>query len=62
MEKSTCKWRLDPGQIEVVDEAPRQDSAPKTPAERIDEMAAAAPPHGPQVGHGASTATTPGLD
>jgi hypothetical protein len=35
MQRSTCKWRLDAGQIEVVDEAVAEILRQKTPAERI---------------------------
>jgi Rv0078B-related antitoxin len=41
MENKACKWRLDLGQIEVVDEAVAAVLRRKTPAERI-AMAAAA--------------------
>jgi hypothetical protein len=41
MEKIKLKWRLDAGQIEVVDEAMAAILRQKTPAERI-AMAAAA--------------------
>ncbi len=41
MESKPCPWRLDPGQIEVVDEAVAAILRQKTPAERIAITAAA---------------------
>ena len=36
-----CKWRLDPGQIEVVDEAVAEVLRRRTPAQRVAMISAA---------------------